>query len=99
MEEQGRGEGQAVDAVEHAAMAGQEGARVLDPEIALKRRDREVAEKPGITDDQPDDGGVPPVEGGELGRKETAERRGRRHSATEARDGRPRADEPGRAAC
>src|SRR5688500_1122251 len=50
MEEQGRGVGQAVEPVEHPAMAGQQRAGVLDAEIALDRRDGDVAEEAGDAD-------------------------------------------------
>ena len=49
MEEERRGIGQAVDAVEDAAVSGQEITRVLDPEIAFQRRDDDIADNAGLT--------------------------------------------------
>ena len=49
-ERRGPGEEQRVDAVEHAAVARQQRARVLDAEVALEERLEEVAERRGQRD-------------------------------------------------
>ena len=45
VEEQRRRVGQAVDAVEHAAVARQDACRILDAEVALDGRDGHVADE------------------------------------------------------
>src|SRR5215510_10680489 len=52
VEEQGAGEDQAVDAVEDAAVTGDQDAHVLHADVALDEADREVAELTADPDDQ-----------------------------------------------
>jgi len=54
MEEQGRGETQRIDAVEHAAMSLDESAEVLDPEITLDGGQTQPARESGEIDRQRD---------------------------------------------
>src|SRR5689334_7502080 len=84
MQKQRRGVGEAVDTVEHAAMAGQELARILQAEIALQRRDRDVADEAGDTEKGAQDRGVAQIDRREPGTECCGERRRHEHAAQES---------------
>src|SRR5262245_5273225 len=87
MHESGCRVSETVDAIENAAMAGDEAARVLDAEIALHRRERNVAEESRDPEDRACKRRPAPIHRREIGSGGGGERRCRRDAADQALPG------------
>src|SRR6202035_4288109 len=87
--EEQRRVGEAVDAVEDAAVAWHEAAAVLDPPVALQGRGDDVAHEAAEADQQPGDDRLEPGEGGEEGGEQHGEGKGRGDAAQEPLHGLP----------